>query len=298
MKKVLLMACTAMLVLGLSIQNAEAKRLGGGFSKGMQRESVTQRQASPSPATPPQQIAPHQAAPVPTPMSPAGKRSWLGPLAGLAAGLGIGALLGHLGMGEGIGGMLPLLLLVVVGVVVFKLFSRRSSGPLAANENLHYAGIGGPGMAPLPSIGEADRALPGAAPAATTAGLVRNIPADFDGEAFLRVAKVNFIRLQAANDAANLDDLREFTTPEMFAELRMDIADRHGAAQQTDVVALDAELLEVVAEAARHVASVRFHGQIREEKDGPALPFDEVWHLTKPADGSRGWAIAGIQQLN
>jgi predicted lipid-binding transport protein (Tim44 family) len=41
---------------------------------------------------------------------------------------------------------------------------------------------------------------------------------------------------------------------------------------------------------------VRFHGLIREEKDGVATPFDEVWHLVKPTDGSREWAIAGIQQ--
>jgi len=27
-----------------------------------------------------------------------------------------------------------------------------------------------------------------------------------------------------------------------------------------------------------------------------AAPFDEVWHLVKPVDGSREWAIAGIQQ--
>jgi predicted lipid-binding transport protein (Tim44 family) len=43
--------------------------------------------------------------------------------------------------------------------------------------------------------------------------------------------------------------------------------------------------------------SVRFHGLIREEPDSGTAPFDEVWHLVRPADGSREWAIAGIQQM-
>ena len=47
----------------------------------------------------------------------------------------------------------------------------------------------------------------------------------------------------------------------------------------------------------RQIVSVRYHGLIREEKDGAAAPFDEVWHLVKPVDGSHEWAIAGIQQM-
>jgi len=62
------------------------------------------------------------------------------------------------------------------------------------------------------------------------------------------------------------------------------------------VVQLEAQVLDFAQEAARQVVSVRFHGLIREDKDGPAAPFDEVWHLVKPADGSREWAIAGIAQ--
>ena len=68
------------------------------------------------------------------------------------------------------------------------------------------------------------------------------------------------------------------------------------AAQQTDVVRVDAEVLDVASEADRQIVSVRFHGLIREQIDGVAEPFDEIWHLVKPTDGSREWAIAGIQQ--
>jgi predicted lipid-binding transport protein (Tim44 family) len=123
------------------------------------------------------------------------------------------------------------------------------------------------------------------------------VPADFDVAGFVRNAKVHYIRLQAANDAGNLEDIRAFTTPEMFAELKMDIAERGHAAQETDVLDIEAEVLEVVEEGDRYVASVRFTGHIREEKNGPVETVDEVWHLVKPRDGKSGWLLAGIQPL-
>ena len=82
----------------------------------------------------------------------------------------------------------------------------------------------------------------------------------------------------------------------MFAEIKMDFAERNGAAQQTDVVSIDAEVLEVVEEPTRYVVSVRFGGLIREEQDAAAMPIDEIWHLVKPRDGQGGWLLAGIQQ--
>ena len=125
---------------------------------------------------------------------------------------------------------------------------------------------------------------------------VASIPANFDTEGFVRNAKVNFIRLQAANDAGNLDDIREFTSPEMFAEIKLGFGERHGAAQETDVAQLNAEVLDVTEESSRYIVSVRFTGLISENK-AAAEPFDEIWHMTKPIDGSRGWVLAGIQQV-
>ena len=106
-----------------------------------------------------------------------------------------------------------------------------------------------------------------------------------------------FIRLQAANDAGDLNDLRAFTTPGDVRRGRgSSCRSAARTAQRTDVVRVDAEVLDVASEADRQIVSVRFHGLIREQLDGVAEPFDEVWHLVKPADGSREWAIAGIQQ--
>ncbi len=105
-----------------------------------------------------------------------------------------------------------------------------------------------------------------------------------------------FIRMQTANDSGDLNDLRNFTTPEMFASIRLDLQERGNATQNTDVLKVDAEVLEVAEEADRQVVSVRFHGLVREEREAAGSDFDEIWHLVKPNDDSRSWAIAGIQQ--
>ncbi|MFZ4539789.1 Tim44 domain-containing protein, partial [Propionivibrio sp.] len=89
-----------------------------------------------------------------------------------------------------------------------------------------------------------------------------------------------------------------FVGPELFAEIRMQLDERGTAPQQTDVVTLNAELLEVTTEANRHLASVHFSGMIREVAGAAAAPFDEIWNLSKPVEGSQGWVISGIQQLN
>ena len=84
-------------------------------------------------------------------------------------------------------------------------------------------------------------------PTSTAAPISRSIPADFDQVGFLRVAKVNFIRLQAAWDKADINDLREFTTPQVYAELRQQIEGRGVSGDTTEVVTIAAELLGIEA---------------------------------------------------
>lgn len=289
---------SAVLALGftLTVGDAEAaRRLGGGRSFGMQREAVApQKSLAPAPAAP----APSQAvSPMASKAQPAAaapqaqpKRSWMGPLAGLAAGLGLAALASHFGFGEGLASFLMIgLAVMAVMMLVGFLLRRRGAAPQPA-----LAGAGGLGYAGSDYGSAAPAAAEMPAAAAGTGG---RVSADFDAEGFLRQAKANFLRLQAANDAVNLDDIREFTSPEMFAEIRLGLAERGAAAQETDVVTLDAEVVEVAEEASRYVVSVRFSGLIREAKEAAPEAFGEIWHLAKPRDGSRGWVLAGIQQI-
>lgn len=291
---------------------AEAKRLGGGRASGMQRQ-MPAKQADTSP--PAQNAAPNNAAGKQAQATPTNaaaqtaaqpaKRSWMGPIAGLAAGLGLAALASHFGFGEQLANFMMIALLAVVAMVAIGWVMRRMRGAQPGGPQLAGAG------APFPSAaGSQDVASPMAREAAgvfnggqagTSSGGAMGLnaarPEGFDAEGFTRIAKMIFIRLQAANDEANIEDLRKFTTPELFASLRLDLQDRGQSAQQTDVMQLDAELVETAQENGQWVASVRFSGLIREEVGKGAEPFNELWHLVKPLDGGREWAIAGITPL-
>ena len=105
--------------------------------------------------------------------------------------------------------------------------------------------------------------------------------------------------MQAANDARDLSDIREYTTPEMFAEISMQISERGNEPQRTEVLAINAELLEVVTENDTAIASVRFNGQLRESPQSLPESFDEIWHVQKNMkDPESVWLLAGIQQVS
>jgi predicted lipid-binding transport protein (Tim44 family) len=289
-------------------------RVGGGRSMGAQRPSVTPRAQAPQAAPAPQAPTPSGAASNPVmpaapgatlparPATPAaaapasGASRWLGPIAGIAAGLGLAALLSHFGLPEGLGTFL-LLGLLAVGVVflVRMMFARRQPPEAVA-----YAGSGRPGTTPtfdkssLPdAAGGSQRIEPVLGSAGVAPAFGKAFPPGFDAVAFARHAKEQFIALQAAHDAGDRAALRDVLTPEMYAEVLRDL--ETGPRPSTEVVNLDAEVLEVVTEGDRHWASVRFTGRLRE---GGGMPqaFDEVWNLSKPVDGKTGWMLAGIQQ--
>ncbi len=279
MNRIVITLFTAILALGLFAQEAEARRLGGGKSFGMSRNVSPSQSATPSRATPPVQ----QAAPMAQPAS-AGMSRWLGPIAGLAAGIGLASLFSHFGMGEGMANMVMIALLAFAAVALFRFLFRKP--PI--QDRLAYAG----NLSPV-------RYEPAQTPTASTSAqfaVPAVIPAEFDSEGFLRQAKLNFVRLQAANDAGNMEDIKQFSTPEFFAEVQLQYQERGRVQQQTDVVQLNAELLDITTEKTCHIASVRFFGQLREDAGAPQV-FDEAWHLSKPVDDSSGWIIAGIQQF-
>ena len=308
MKKLLsLLAVVMTLGLGTAHFDAEAKRIGGGKSLGMQRQATPPAKApdaTPS-ASPAAAGAAGAAAAAP-------KRSWMGPVAGLAAGLGLAALASHLGFGEELANMLMIGLLVmaviaVIGFVMRKKAAQQGGGMAYAGANAgagQGAGAGQPNntfrMPPTqpakPSFGQGGSMIGSAIGGGTAAPVAARIPADFDVNGFVRNAKVQFIRLQASNDAGNLDDIRGFTTPEMFAELQMDLRERAGATQTTEVLTVEADVTDVAEDDQRYVVSVRFTGTLREDSE-QTTSFDEVWHLTKPRVGG-GWVLAGIQQRN
>jgi len=306
MKKTLSMLAMVF-ALGLSTvaMDAEAaRRMGGGKSLGMQRDATPAKAPTATPAQTPS-AAPGAMAAAPAAAAASTRSKWLGPIAGLAAGLGLMALASHFGFGEGLANMLMIgLLIMAVLAVVGVVMRKRAAAQAGSNGRMAYAGAGTGGNAPsTPAYQVAMPAAAGTGGSMIGAGIGANldtgkrIPADFDAAGFVRNAKVNFIRLQAANDAGNLDDLRQFTTPEMFAELKMDLADRGAAEQHTDVVRIEGDVIDVEENADGYVVSVRFTGETREGDSSTTEAFDEIWHLSKPRQGSGGWLLAGIQQM-
>ncbi len=277
----------AVLTLAFAMDDAEARRLGGGRSLGAQRSTLAPSRNLQQ--TPPTQAAPAVPAANPNAAAakPAGNR-WLGPIAGLAAGLGLGWLLGHGGLGGMMGTLLLMALVAFAVIFVLRLFNRPRT-----EANVQYAGMGSePVSAPPPSLASGMGAEPafGGQPQP-------NIPAGFDTEGFLRQAKLNFVKLQAVHDSGKLGELREFTTDAMFESIKQDLLQHGGVGQQTDVVTLNAELLEALTEGDTHWASVRFSGMIRETPESQPEAFQEIWNLAKPVSGATGWVLAGIQQI-
>jgi predicted lipid-binding transport protein (Tim44 family) len=280
---------------------ADAKRFGGGKSFGRQYSTPAK------PAQPPaaQQTPRQQAAPGATPR-PSGASRWLGPLAGLAA----GGLLASLFFGDAFDGFqimdfLLIALLVFGGFMLFKMLRQRGAG----GARPAHAGAG-PGPMPHGGVGygRADAGGPYGGGAGALGGLSGagasaagqgsdEAPTWFDAAGFVEGAKTHFIRLQAAWDRSDFADIREYTSPQMYAELKREREALGDAPNDTEVVRLDAELLGVQRDRDQVVASLRFSGLIREEASGAANPMDEVWHVAHAWDSADGdWIIVGIQQ--
>ena len=308
---ILLLAAVAAVTLGLS-DFADARRMGGGRTLGAQRESVTPSRPAPAPTAPagaaasqPQPSTPAAGAatpsPTPTP-APTGASRWLGPIAGLAAGLGLAALMSHLGLSEGFGSVLLIALGVIAAVFLVRMFlgRRQTAAPMQyAGASTNDAIPARYETQPVPAWSGAGKTEPlmAAEPAAPAFGVTRKpLPQGFDADGFAKEAKRQYIQIQRSYDNADRAALSSVMTSEMNAEIGREI-DGRGAHQPTEIVTLDADVLEVTTENDKYWVSVRFTGLLRE--DGEPLPksVDEIWNLTKPVNGSSGWLLAGISQL-
>lgn len=288
MKRFLMLLVMALTCVALLSTAAEARRFGGGSSFGKSRAMPAQQYNRPANAAP---------APAPAPASTGNK--WMGPLAGLAVGAGLATMFAGGGMGGMGGGMSSILMALMLAGVVMFLIAKFKKPQQATEPNMQYAG-GGTAYntqdamqqpAPQPNYGNAY----GSGTASSYSG---NIPQDFPVDSFLRNAKMSFIRLQAANDSKDLNDVREYTTPEVFAEISMQMQERGNTIQKTEVIVINAELLEVVNDGDYTIASVRFTGQLSENKNTPEN-VDEIWHIQKNRqDENSAWLLTGIQQTN
>jgi predicted lipid-binding transport protein (Tim44 family) len=291
-----LMLLIGFIGLTLVSVDADARRLGGGRSMGRSAPPVKPRTPPVTPQQPRQ--AQQQSARTPSGQPrPSGASRWLGPLAGLAA----GGLLASLFFGDAFEGFqffdFLLIGLLIFGAVMLFRAMRSRSAPMVPRPAPAPAGVSR--SAPRPHGGKPSFEIPEIRRGGGGSAVAMDErPAWFDEPQFLRAAKNHFVRLQAAWDVGNMEEIREYVTPQLFAELeaeRRDYVER----QYTEVVSLDTELLGLATEHDHVVASVRYSGMIREEKEAPARPFTEIWHIERSLrDPKANWYIAGIEQAD
>lgn len=318
-KKSWLAVAFSALLVGAPIMEAEAKRLGGGGNIGRMAPSKTTPSATPAKPASPQQATPGQQAANPAQAAPAAagqaaRSSWMGPLAGIAAGLGLAALASYLGLGEELMSLMLILLAVVVLFAVFRMFAARRQAPAGSygQPAMAKSGYGNNELGAEartnvswpPSSGGAGSAAGSFNPAAATASAPATVAvSDQEIQQFVSVARDQFTKLQSVWDSGDIHALAEFCTPEMTRELSHQIAARKGEVNQTQVVNLDVEWLgmtEAKDDFGKPVdeVQIRFSGLIRESADAAAIDFDEVWTLHRVKNGDAGWMLAGITQVD
>jgi len=296
------------LLLG-NIHEAQAKRMGGGSSFGSKPSYSTPYQRSTTPSSPAssqtqRSPAQQQAAA----QNQSARQSWAnrGGLMGMLGGLALGGLLGSLFFGGAFEGLnlMDMLLFAGLAYLAFRLFASRArqAQPVAdtmygrvspSSQDQGYsrddAGQGAAGFNTDVLFGKGK-----AGAGATNQPL--NVPAHFDQAGFLRGAESAYRYLQQAWDSRDLAAIRGLTTDKVFAELQ-DQLRASSAANKTDVLKVNAELLEVREVGSELEATVLFDCILRED-DGPSNQVREVWHFTKSIHSQQSkWFLDGIQQL-
>lgn len=274
MRKLMTLILMFTFAFGLIVDNAYAKRFGGGRSFGMQR-SVTKGNYAGAQSS---RYA----------NRPSGLNRFIAPMIGVA----LGAILASLLMGKGFGmGVFAWIAIAALAYGLFALF-RRSKLAAQNNQFNSYQRHDNSDQYNLSHNRQGSQHQDNS----FNAGAM-SFNASFDESAFLRDAKVYFLRLQTAYDQKNLQDIRDFTSPEVYAEVQMQINERGDETNFTEVVAFDAELVDVDETDPRaKVASVRFSGTLRENPKEPADAFGEIWHFQQFAQNDK-WRVVGIQQV-
>jgi predicted lipid-binding transport protein (Tim44 family) len=288
----------ATLLMGLALtlggmSDADAKRFGGGSSFGSRPSYSAPYQRS---ATPPTRSANQQQAATP---NQAAKPGWAGRsgLMGMLGGLALGGLLGSLFAGGGFQGI-NFMDMLIFGGIAFLLYKWFSAKKARATQRPAYdrtADHSSPSYHPDqetqagPTGFDTDILFKKdkntgvyAQPAQQDAGFVSAvIPKDFDQQAFLSGAKIAFANLQKAWDERDLAEIRGLTTDKVFAEIQ-DQLKASDAENRTEILKLDAELLEVREVGSELQATVLFDSIMREGTDAQTEQVREVWHFIKP----------------
>lgn len=287
MRKALICSITlsAFALLWSLPDDADARRLGGGRSFGSKPQY---QRSTPKPTSPQQDgtAARQQSQSAPQGSQMAARPGLFGGAGGMLGGFLMGGLIGSMlfGGGQGSGGP-GLLDIILIGGGLLLLYrflrSRRTAiqgaGPMTFQS--HVPGLGTDDFRGQPS---ASKVLPG-----------------FDEAEFLKGAKAAYARLQTSWDKRDMEDIRQFTTPEVWEEIRRQTSE-DPTPGRTEIVLINGSLQDVKRDGGRTVASVFFDVLLREgQADDVAKSVQELWHFSRDetVPGSF-WRLEGIQQVD
>ncbi len=280
----------ALAVFYLMGETAEAARLGGGKSFGSR---PSYQRSAPAPSTSPTspQMSPGTTTPQ-TPGATSGMGRWGGMLGGLVAGSLIGSLLFGGGM-HGAGGI-GMLDIALIGGGLFLLMRVLRARRMAA-EGASTGGSMSFDRGPSQSWGSSG--YDPAAASTQAAAAQPSIPPGFDADEFLKGAKAIYTRLQSSWDKRDLDDIRQFTAPEVFEEIQRQVQE-DPTPGKTELLLINPKILEVRELDGQTVASVLYDVMMREASAEMGRQVREIWHFSRAASKPEAfWVLEGIQQV-
>ena len=299
----------ATLVIGLAltlgdISDADAKRFGGGSSFGGRSSYSAPYKRS---AIPPTRSASQQQASAQNQAARQGMAN-RGGLMGMLGGLALGGLLGSLFFGGAFENFNFMDILVFGGIawLLYKLFAAKAG--TAQRPAYNRTADNYEESQPLqsnPAGFNTDILFNKDKKQSTSQNFQQDadfndtfaIPEGFDQQAFLSGAKIAYTTLQKAWDDRDLAEIRGLTTDKVFAEIQ-DQLKASATENHTDILKLDAELLEVREIGSELEAVVLFDVIMREDVNAQAEQVREVWHFIKPKNSIQPkWLLDGIQQL-
>jgi len=272
MKKLLILSVLAIFaVSAVGVDEADAGRFGGGSSFGKSRMFKQ----------PVQRTVPQQKA---TPANSQRGAAGTG-MMGMLGGLALGGLLGAMFFGGGFEGinLFDIVIFGILAYILLRIFSNRArrSQPMAyagqaagGSQQQNFGGFDAPqGQAVKPAI---------------------------DEQFFLGAAKDIFVRMQAAWDKKDMEEIRGFCTPEVTARIKADINSIGEQSNQTEVATLAAEIMDSWVESNLEWVAVHFTAMIKEQENGVETATHEVqehWIFQHdPKGDDPTWYLAGIQQ--
>ena len=123
------------------------------------------------------------------------------------------------------------------------------------------------------------------------------LPPGFDADEFLKGANAIYTRLQVSWDKRDLEDIRQFVSPEVLYEIEQQVqADPQPG--KTELLLINPSILEAREVDKQTIVSVLYDVMMRESGTETAKQVRELWHFSretqKPEDF---WRLEGIQQI-